>query len=45
MDECSYEEIAEILDISIGTVRSRISRARGQLKLALESMQNAGESL
>lgn len=45
MDECSYEEIAEILDISIGTVRSRISRARGQLKLALESMQNTGESI
>jgi len=44
MDECSYEEIAEILDISIGTVRSRISRARGQLKLALESLQNAEES-
>jgi len=41
MDECSYEEIAEILDISIGTVRSRISRARGQLKLALETLQNA----
>src|SRR5690606_28700472 len=41
MEECSYEEIAAILEISIGTVRSRISRARGQLKLALESMQNA----
>jgi len=45
MDECSYEDIAEILNISIGTVRSRISRARGQLKLALESMQNAEESI
>ncbi len=45
MEECSYEAIAEILSISIGTVRSRISRARCQLKLALESMQNAEESL
>jgi RNA polymerase sigma-70 factor, ECF subfamily len=44
MEECSYEAIAEILNISIGTVRSRISRARCQLKLALESMQNAEES-
>jgi RNA polymerase sigma-70 factor (ECF subfamily) len=39
MDDFSYEEIAEILQISIGTVRSRLSRARRQLKLAIESMQ------
>ena len=43
MEENSYEDIAEILDISIGTVRSRLSRARRQLKLTLEAMQEADE--
>jgi RNA polymerase sigma-70 factor (ECF subfamily) len=44
MQEHSYEDIADILEISIGTVRSRLSRARHQLKLALEAMQRAEES-
>lgn len=39
MDDFSYEEIAEILEISIGTVRSRLSRARRQLKLAVEAIE------
>lgn len=38
MQELAYEEIAEILEINIGTVRSRLSRARNQLKLQLEEM-------
>lgn len=39
MEELSYEEIAELLVINIGTVRSRIARARTQLKLHLEALQ------
>ncbi len=30
-EELSYEEIAEVLQIAVGTVRSRLSRARSQL--------------
>ncbi len=41
MQDHSYEDIAEILEISIGTVRSRLSRARHQLKIAIEAMQRA----
>lgn len=43
MENYAYEDIAEVLAISIGTVRSRLSRARTQLRTTLEAMQNPEE--
>jgi RNA polymerase sigma-70 factor (ECF subfamily) len=38
MDDRSYEEIAELLDIATGTVRSRLHRARMELKERLRKV-------
>lgn len=38
MDDMKYEEIAEVLQVPIGTVRSRIHRARMELKTKLEAL-------
>ena len=34
--DLSYEEIAETLDLPVGTVKARLHRARAMLKLKLE---------
>jgi RNA polymerase sigma-70 factor (ECF subfamily) len=38
MEEMSYEEIAEIVGCPIGTVRSRIHRARAELRVKLHGL-------
>jgi RNA polymerase sigma-70 factor (ECF subfamily) len=38
LEDLSYEEIAEVLQISLGTVKSRILRGRESLRVELESL-------
>ena len=38
MEGCSYEQIAEVLDLPIGTIRSRLHRARLQLRDQLKGV-------
>jgi len=38
MEDCSYEEISEILNLPVGTVRSRLHRARLQMRDELKKV-------
>jgi RNA polymerase sigma-70 factor (ECF subfamily) len=38
MEGCDYETIAQMLDLPVGTVRSRLHRARAQLRDQLQEM-------
>jgi RNA polymerase sigma-70 factor, ECF subfamily len=44
LEEWSYEEIATSLDLPVGTVKSRISRGRGQLKALLAPLVDSGKT-
>ncbi len=38
LQELNYQEVAEVLDIPLGTVKSRVSRGRALLRAALEKI-------
>ena len=44
LEDWSYEEIATSLDLPVGTVKSRISRGRGQLKTLLAPLMDSGKT-
>jgi len=46
LEDMSYEEIAEVLDVSLGTVKSRLTRGRDALRRRLTGyVQSVGDEL
>ena len=45
IQDLSYEEVAETLDINIGTVKSRLARARKKLKDIIVAQREQNENI
>ena len=43
LEDLSYEEIAQVMDLKVGTVKSRLARARVKLKKILTETGNKGK--
>lgn len=44
LEDLSYEEIAQVMDLKVGTVKSRLARARTKLKNILTESGNKGKA-